>query len=323
MSQDYRLSRRKHDIELTQKYRADTPDIPAVILTITSTATTARTVALEYTLPDTFPIDNLQIAKDWGGDYWDINTDEKTITYTRTIDPQMEVKTIIGFKDIDPEFREDVLDTGPTMTLLEDAPTDEAPAPEPTSTPTSTETPTEPTSSHSASPPATEPDPQEQQAPAPSTDIHRELGALETRLEVVEEDIQGFGVFEADLQALLGDPTDPLADGQFEEMKEDLEILAELVTDLRGGTEQGPSPGDLREELTRLHDRIEGQEDAVETFRTECTDRLETLETRIENLETAHSDSYDAITDRLTRLEAAYTSATAKTTDQEASPDGG
>ena len=322
MSQDYRLSRRKNDIELTQKYRPDTPDIPAVILNIASTATTARTVAIEYTLPDGFPVDNLQFAKDWGGDYWDIDTDEKIITYARTLDPQMEVKTIIGFKDIDPEFREDVLDTGPTMTLVEDAPTDEAPAPEPTSTPTPTETSIEPTSSHSASPQATEPDPREQQAPGPVSDLHRELGALETRLEVVEEDIQGFGVFEADLQALLGDPTDPLADGQFEEMKEDVEILAELVTDLRGGTENGPAPADLREELTRLRDRIEGQEDAVETFRTELTDRVETLETRVENLETAHSDAYDAITDRLTRLEAAYAS-TPETTDQEASPDGG
>jgi len=322
MSQDYRLSRRKHDIELTQKYRPNTPDIPAVILTLNSTATTARTVAIEYTLPDSFPIDNLKFAKDWGGDYWDINIDEKTITYARTLDPEMEVKTIIGFKDIQPEFREDVLDTGPTMTLIEDAPTDESTSPEPTTTRPETAAP--PASAPAASPQhPTEPRSPEQDATYTVSDIHRELGALETRLEVVEEDIQGFGVFEADLQALLGDPTDPLADGQFEEMKEDVEILAELVTDLRGGTEKGPSPEDLREELTRLHDRIEGQEDAVETFRTELTDRVETLETRVENLETAHSDAYDAITDRLTRLEAAYGSATGETMDQEASPDGG
>jgi len=321
MSQDYRLSRRKHDIELTQKYRPDTPDIPAVILTITSTAPTARTVAIEYTFPDSFPIDNLRFAKDWGGDYWDINTDEETITYARTIDPQMEVKTIIGFIDIQTELLEDVLDTGPTLTLLEDAPTNESTGSEPSTTRPETAAP--PTRAPEASPQhTTEPRSPEQDSTDTVSDIHRELGALETRLEVVEEDIQGFGVFEADLQALLGDPTDPLADGQFEEMKEDVEILAELVTDLRGGTEKGPSPEDLREELTRLHDRIEGQEDAVETFRTELTDRVETLETRVENLETAHSDSYDAITDRLTRLEAAYAS-TAETTDQEASPDGG
>ena len=321
MSQDYRLSRRKHDIELTQKYRPDTPDIPAVILTIASTAPTARTVAIEYPLPDSFPVDNLRFAKDWGGDYWDIKTDEKTITYARTLDPQMEVKTIIGFKDIQPEFREDVLDTGPTITLLEDAPTDDSTTSEPSTTRPETAAP--PARAPEASPQRTpEPRSPEQDATDTVSDIHRELGALETRIEVVEEDIQGFGVFEADLQALLGDPTDPLADGQFEEMKEDVEILAELVTDLRGGTENGASPEDLREELTRLHDRIEGQEDAVETFRTELTDRVETLETRIENLETAHSDAYDAITDRLTRLEAAYAS-TAETTDQEASPDGG
>jgi vacuolar-type H+-ATPase subunit I/STV1 len=321
MSQDYRLSRRKHDIELTQKYRPDTPDIPAVILTITSTAPTARTVAIEYTFPDSFPIDNLRFAKDWGGDYWDINTDEETITYARTIDPQMEVKTIIGFIDIQTELLEDVLDTGPTLTLLEDAPTNESTGSEPSTTRPETAAP--PTRAPEASPKhTTEPRSPEQDSTDTVSDIHRELGALETRLEVVEEDIQGFGVFEADLQALLGDPTDPLADGQFEEMKEDLEILAELVTDLRGGTENGPSPEDLQDELTRLHDRIEGQEDAVETFRTELTDRVETLETRVENLETAHSDSYDAITDRLTRLEAAYAS-TAETTDQEASPDGG
>lgn len=322
MSQDYRLSRRKHDIELTQKYRPDTPDIPAVILTINSTATTARTVAIEYTLPDDFPIDNLRFAKDWGGDYWDIKTDEKTITYARTLDPQMEVKTIIGFKDIQTELREDVLDTGPTITLLEDAPTDESPDTEPTTTRPETAAPPARAPEASPQPPTTEPRSPAQDATDTVSDIHRELGALETRIEVVEEDIQGFGVFEADLQALLGDPTDPLADGQFEEMKEDVEILAELVTDLRGGTENGASPKELRKELTRLHDRIEGQEDAVETFRTELTDRVETLETRIENLETAHSDAYDAITDRLTRLEAAYAS-TAETTDQEASPDGG
>jgi hypothetical protein len=322
MSQDYRLSRRKHDIELTQKYRPDTPDIPAVVLTINSTATTARPLAIEYTLPDSFPVDNLRFAKDWGGNYWEINTDENTITYARTLDPQMEVKTIIGFKDIQTELLEDVLDTGPTITRLDDAPTDDT-GPAPTPTPTPAETPTESTNSHSAPPHATDPDPREQHAPDPSADIGREVAALETRLEVLEEDIQGFGVLEADLQALLGDPTDPLDDGQFEEMKEDLEILAELVTDLRGGTDTEPSPQDLHEGLTRLQDRVDGQKDALEAFRTECTDRIETLETRIETLETTHRNSHDAITDRLTTLEETLESTTTETAGQEASPDGG
>ena len=311
MRPDYRLSRLKNDVEITQKYRAESPEIPAVILNINSKATSSRTVVMEYQLPEGLSIDSLRFAKGWGGDYWTTDTDEDTISYARTIDPQMEVKTIIGFKDIGSEPLSTLLEPGPSLVVKDDSSSE----PNPSSTETSGGPEADPggSSSSSTTPQSSTVSSESGRADEPETEfvepprehsVQRELGAFETRIEVLEEDIQGFGVFESELETLLGDPTDPFEDGEFEQMKEDLEILAEMVSDIRaGGGDHAVE--DVQREVERLGARIEGQEEALENFRSDLTSQLNTVESRLDNLEKAHSNVRQEIIDRLSRLEEA------------------
>ena len=328
MRPDYRLSRRKNDVEITQKYRAESPEIPAVILDIDSKATSSRSVVIEYQLPDGLSIDSLRFAKGWGGDYWTTDSEAETIAYARTMDPQMEVKTIIGFKDIGSESLSTFLEPGPSLTvkdnsssesnssdteLSDDSKTDHrGPSSSPTTPRSSTVTPRGDQAGELGT---------ESMESRRESNIQRELGAFETRIEVLEEDIQGFGVFESELETLLGDPTDPFEDGEFEQMKEDLEILAEMVSDIPANGGESQAVEDVQYEIERLGARIEGQEDALEKFRSDLTSRLNTVENRLENLEKAHSSARQEITERLSRLEQA-SDIKLESGDQEATTDG-
>lgn len=323
MSPEFRQSRRKHDVVVTQQFRADAPEFPAVFIDIASNATKPRRTGVTYSVPDSFPFQNLHFAEDWGGDFWTVDQDQNIITYARTLDPQMEIRTIIGFEDIPLDMRQTVLEAGPTISILDDDPDD---------TPTTT---TETSSTPDPSPNPTGVDPQPAATPdassppdtppvsdleEPATDVQRELGALETRVETVEEDIQGFGVFENDLQSFLGDPTDPLDNGQFHEMKQDLEILAELVSEVRTET---IDITELQQQLEDLETRIERLQSKFESSRSDLTERLDSFEKRLDDLERAHTESNVNIRDHINTLEDALKREMEHESNQEATPDGG
>lgn len=325
MTLSFKLSRDRYGILLEQRHKADAPEFPIVVLTLKSEVDFPRRIAIEYDVPATFPFSDLYLAKDWGKQYWHIDDEKGFLRYKRTLDPDEQTRTILGFEDISLPERRSMLEQGPEIHPLEIDGTGASvdPAQSTTESGNDADHSEDGENSTGESTPrleaeipevsATAPDDSVSEAPAGGEMTSNSSGAS-SRIEALEADIDSITAFESELLRVFGDPSDPLETGEFGGFKEDLEVVVELVSDLREDVnkqnnkhlgEVGQDIDELEEELKTLVSRVDRCESSIEDIQADIGDQIETIESRLSTLEESQHRFYQQVEDRIADIEAA------------------
>lgn len=325
MTLSFKLSRDRYGILLEQRHKADAPEFPIVVLTLKSEIDSPRRIAIEYDVPATFPFSDLYLAKDWGKEYWHIDDERGFLRYKRTLDPDEQTRTILGFEDISLPERRSMLEQGPEIHPLEIDGIDASADP----TQSATESGSDAGDSEDRENSTEESAPQlgaeipEVSATAPGDPVSEpptggeptsDSSGASHRIEALEADVESITAFESELLRVFGDPSDPLETGEFGGFKEDLEVVVELVSDLREDVnkqnneqlaEVGQDIDELEEELTTLVSRVDRCESSIEDIQTDLGEQIETIESRLSTLEESQHRFYQQVEDRIADVETA------------------
>jgi len=328
MTLSFKLSRDRYGILLEQRHKADAPEFPIVVLTLKSEVDSPQRIAVEYDVPATFPFDDLYLAKDWGKQYWHIDDERGFLRYKRTIAPNEQTRTILGFEDISLPERRSMLEQGPEIHPLEMGDIDASADPTQSATESgddagdsgngenSTEELAPRLEAEIPKVSSTASDEPVSEAPAegePTTDSPSDSSPAPTRIEALKADVDSITAFESELLRVFGDPSDPLETGEFGGFKEDLEVVVELVSDLREDVnkqnnerlgEVGQDINELEEELSTLVSRVDRCESSIEDIQTDLEDQIETIESRLSTLEESQHRFYQQVEDRIADIEA-------------------
>jgi len=328
MTLSFKLSRDRYGILLEQRHKEDAPEFPIVVLTLKSEADSPQRIAVEYDVPTTFPFDDLYLARDWGEQYWRIDDQRGFLRYKRTLAPDEQVRTILGFEDISLSERRSMLEQGPEIHPLEidDADMSMDPEQDATGSVNNANNNLDEESRTEEIEPQLEAKIPEVDATTPDeivseTSIESETTAdsptdssvSPSRIEAIEADVESIAAYESELLRVFGDPSDPLETGELGGFKEDLEVVVELVSDLREDVNKredeqldavSQDVDELKEELETLVSRVDRCESSIDDIRDKFEDQITSVEDRLSAVEESQRRFYQQIEDRIADVEA-------------------